>query len=610
MDEVPIATNNPVKPIKPKSDTNKKPKKKSPVLESLKNFVFMFPLACLIFYQVYLLGQSFGEFITFPPTSIITYIFIGSILLIFLVIQTLMRSILYSLGVGIFFVAGVFSSWFGSVYEPIICNLSSIVDIVQSAWSRKNIPFQLLVTGSLSGVFVAVVFIQFMASLIVKSFFEMIFGRNWGDGHWMGYLGAIALIFGLQISFNSYNKYSNDNRTKQIWKSVQLYEPMEKFITRTADSFTYNDSYVWANLGHKVKSLKISDGVAVSSLNIESPMLTKGFQEAIIPVIAANDKFIGYNESLNSIAWEISYPDMTASDVAYTNSEDKELRQLQPLTIKYIDNGRKFIAFYDYGKIGMYDMEKGKELWVNRLDQPVIHTRMFPDKYLDDISFIEYGENVIFCCQNGIVKSINVKSGVQNWEYVHTVSKIGGKAQRGIITKDGDNIAVAFKTGEIVTLGVNDGHLIYKVAKEAFNINSELVCEDSKAFFITEDGLFYEVELNGGKIVNRINGIPNKSDIYPQIFDIKNKIVAHRDKIYKIDTDKGTACVIYTCKNRVFITKPVFDGKYMFIGTQDGWIFNFHIGSESVKYVVHANGELNEDSLKLAGKKQNCLSKM
>ena len=83
MDEVPIPNNNPVF-IKPKV-TQTKPKKKSRLLETLKNFIFMFPLAMIISYQLYSLGYRFGEFITFPPTSVSSYIFIGSLLLMLLV---------------------------------------------------------------------------------------------------------------------------------------------------------------------------------------------------------------------------------------------------------------------------------------------------------------------------------------------------------------------------------------------------------------------------------------------------------------------------------------------------------------------------------------------
>ena len=123
MDEVPIPNNNPVI-IRPQiSDNKNKTKKTSRLMETFKNFIYMFPLALIISYQLFCLGHKFGEFITFPPTSVITYIFIGSILLMLLVIQIMMRSIIYSVLVGVMFTAGIFSAYFGNVYDPVMSNL-------------------------------------------------------------------------------------------------------------------------------------------------------------------------------------------------------------------------------------------------------------------------------------------------------------------------------------------------------------------------------------------------------------------------------------------------------------------------------------------------------
>lgn len=58
MDEIPIANNNPVVIKAEKPAAKAKPKKKSHLIETLKNFVFMFPLACIVFYQLYHLGYN------------------------------------------------------------------------------------------------------------------------------------------------------------------------------------------------------------------------------------------------------------------------------------------------------------------------------------------------------------------------------------------------------------------------------------------------------------------------------------------------------------------------------------------------------------------------
>ena len=605
MDEVPIPTNNPVV-IKPlKSEPKTKQKKPSRLLETFKNFVFMFPLALIISYQLFLLGHRFGEFITFPPTSVITYIFIGSILLMLLVIQILMRSIIYSVMVGVVFIAGIFSAWFGNVYEPIVSNLTSVIDIVKSAWTRKDIPFQLLVAGSMSLLVMLMALMQFTVSLFVKSFFEMIFGKNWGDGKWMGYLGAIALILGIYISFNSYHKYSSDNKEKLIWKNYQIYTPMEKFVTRTGGNITYNEDYIWVNNGSLIKAIDINNGNEVGSKKVKSSVVCKGIFKAFSPIVATNEKIVCYTNNLGTIYWDLEYPVITASNSENIKLEnDAEKETLIPLTLKFLDSGKIMLAFYDYGKIGVYDIENGKELWVQTIDQPVKVNRLLADRYLDDISYIENNNKLIIACRNGYVKSVDINTGKVDWEYQHTVAKIGGKAQRGLVSKYKEgSFIVSFKTGEIVTLSYKDGHIIHKAVNEAFVANQPVWGNERMAHFITDEGLYYKVMLDGGEIEKRLNALPNKAEFYPIAQNNEHGIYAHRENVYHVSAEEGFTSLVFSCKNRTFVTNPVFVDKTMYIGTQDGWIFCLHYGSKNVKWVGHVDGELMEDSLAISGNK-------
>ena len=614
MDEVPIPNNNPVI-FKPKKEEPKtKPKKYSRLLDTFINFIFMFPLACIISYQLYLLGYRFGEFITFPPTSVITYIFIGSILLMLLTIQIMMRSIIYSIMDGIFFLTGIFNAWFGPIYDPIVNNFSGIVEIVNSAMTRKDVPFQLLVTGGMSGIYLAVIFIQFLTSLFVKSFFEMVFGKKWGDGRWMGYVGAIALIFGIYISFNSYHKYANDNKEKLIGKYFQQYIPMEKFITRTPGNVTYNEKYVWVNNGENLVAVSLDDGKVVETVKIKSIAICKDIQKADYPVVASERKFVAYSADLSGEIWETVYPlkkDLIEKNSVASSTEKVEEKVeekaeensnedvvIKPLTLKFIGNGKYMLSIYEGGYFGLIDVNTGDELWCEKLDQPTKISKIQPNQFLDDISYLINKNKLILACQNGIVKSVDLKTGKTDWTYNHTVAKVGGKAQKGILSANGDNNFIAsFKTGEIVTLSYKDGHIIHKAVNEIFVANNPVWCNERKCNFITDEGLYYEIELEGGKIVNRINALPNKAEFYPILQNNQHCIYAHRDNLYHVTPDRTNAKLIFNSKNRTFITKPVFADKVMYIGTQDGYVYCIHYGSESVKWVGHVDGELMEDSL-------------
>lgn len=138
MDDVPIVTANPVNLIIKKQEEAPKPTRKDRIKESLKNFFMMLPLALVVTLQFFFLGKSFGSFSTFPLTTYSTYVMLGSILLVLLFAQMLMRSMIYSTLAGAALVMGIFYAWFGDFYSPMAENFRSIGLIVKSAWTRKD----------------------------------------------------------------------------------------------------------------------------------------------------------------------------------------------------------------------------------------------------------------------------------------------------------------------------------------------------------------------------------------------------------------------------------------------------------------------------------------
>ena len=61
MDDVPVATNNPVNLIIKKQEIAPKLTRKDRIKESLKNFFIMLPIVLLVVVQFFFLGKSFGE---------------------------------------------------------------------------------------------------------------------------------------------------------------------------------------------------------------------------------------------------------------------------------------------------------------------------------------------------------------------------------------------------------------------------------------------------------------------------------------------------------------------------------------------------------------------
>lgn len=598
MDEVPVANNNPVNLIIKKPEAPPRKTRIDRIKESLKNFFIMLPLALLVVAQFYFLGKSFGEFSTFPLTSITTYIFAGSILLMMFFAQMLMRSIIFSTLAGAALVGGLYAAWFGDFLAPMVANMNGISEILKSAWSRRDLPYNLLMTGAMTAVIAFVAFAQFFVSLIVKSFFEMLFGKEWGDGRALGFLGAIALLAGIQIGFYSYASMSSQSSEKVLWSRQVKYNPVEKFITRVPGSHIIGKDRIWTSEGDTLVSVDLKTGKQLETRNFKSGVVHKGFKNGDTPIFAGNDGLYGFNRELTASTWKTPYP---ASFTGLELAEDKkDLFTSLPVTTRMVDNGQKLLVIFDFGFIGVYNVADGAQLWFKQLDLQIKVNRVFPEMYLEDGHFLDAGDRLIFSCHNGLVRCLNLVTGEQLWQYQHGTPKISGKSQRAFLSENGNERVVAsFRSGEFITLALKDGQKIYTAANPAFSPSAAPWCKDLQACFLTDEGIFYQIELDGGVTVFNINTLPRRSELLPVVQSLGNGVVAHRDEVLHVDTQERKVNRIFKSENRIFVTRPVVVDKMLYIGTQDGWIYCLHIGSKHEKWRVHVSGELLEDSLEL-----------
>ncbi len=598
MDEVPIANNNPVNLIIKKPESAPRKTRIDRIKESLKNFFIMLPLALLVVAQFYFLGKSFGEFSTFPVTSLISYIFAGTIIMILLFSQMLMRSIIYSTLAGVALIAGIYTAWFGDFITPMSTNFNGISEILKSAWSRRDLPYNLLMTGIMTALVAVVAFAQFFVSLLVKSFFEMLFGKEWGDGRLLGYLGAIALLAGIQIGFYSYASMSSQANEKIVWKRMVQYEPVEKFITRVPGSCIIGKDRIWASEGNSLVSIDAVKGNRLESRDFKPAVVHKGFQHGDSPVFAGADGFYGFNSELSASNWKTPYP---ASFTGLELAEDKkDLFTNLPVTTRMLENGKKMLIVYDFGYVGVYNVADGAQLWFKQIDLQIKVNRAFPELYLEEGYFLEAGDRLVFSCHNGLVRCLHMTTGEQIWFYQHGTPKISGKSQRAFLSPNGsERVVASFRSGEFITLGLSDGRRIYTAANPSFSPASLPFCKDLQASFLTDEGIFYQIELDGGAAVFNTIALPRRSEFLPIVQSLGDGIVAQGEEIVHVDTQERKASTIFRSPKRVFITRPVVVDKILYIGTQDGWIYCLHTGSRHEKWRVHVNGELLEDSLEL-----------
>lgn len=596
MDEVPVVSANPVNTIINKPEKPNARPSSNQLLVSLKNLVYMLPLAMVILIQLFFLGKSFGTFSTLPWSSFTSFIFLASMAIILLFLQMLQRSIIYSTIGGVILLSGIFYAWFGDFHSVIFSNLQNVGTIIKSAWSRKDIPFPLLIAGIMTFSMTGIAVIQFLTSLFVKSFFESIFGKDWGDGRWVGFAGAIALLASLHISFNIYSSSASNFENRQLWQQMQKYKPVEKFLTSTPGAVMFNKSHIYTSHGGQVRSISLETGRVLEEKRIKSSVIRKGFARTETPVFFSDREMICFNAEMNLELWRSSFP-ASFTNLAISSDQVPEIDTL-PQTAFFIESGKKLLVYYNYGFIGLYDMTDGKNLWLNPVDRQTPARNIFSDDFPSSEYFIESGERLIFSCQNGFIKAISKKDGSEIWCYKHENPKFNGKPQKAFLSSQPDRVLASFKSGEMITLALENGREIYLGKNETFTFADAPGFSGLEAQFLTDDGFFYITEVDGAKVAFSVNLLPKKLDFLPVLTDLEQGVVAHRGEAFMVTGQKVKK--LLNVGNKVFATTPVFDEKMMYIGTQDGWVYCLHTGSEDLKWKIHVNGELEKDSLLIA----------
>lgn len=597
MDEVPVVNANPVNTIVKKTEKASGGKKESQIVISLKNLVYMFPLAFIVLMQIFYLGRSFGTFSTLPYSSFSTFVFVASLAVLLFFMQLLQRSIVYSTLAGIFLVSGIFYAWFGDFHNIIFSNLQNIGMIVKSAWTRKDIPFPLLMAGIMTFSMAGVAFIQFFVSLFVKSFFETIFGKEWGDGRWMAFAGTIALLAGLQLGFYFYSSSAGNPENRKQWELLQKYRPVEKFLTTTPGAVMTGKNRIFTSHNGKIRALELESGKIEREKNFITPVIRKGIVAAETPVFFSNKEIICYNNEMNLELWRTGYPASFTELIGFKEKENEI--DYVPQTAFYLNDNKHLLVYYNYGFIGLYGMADGKNLWLKSVDRQVAARNFFSEDFPGPEFFHETGDRIIFSCQNGLVKALNKADGTEVWSYSHENPKLNGKPQKAFLSPAKDKLLLSFKSGEMITLALENGQVVYRGKSDAFSFKFPPAFDGLNAQFLTDEGFFYDVEVDGGKVSFSNNLIPMRLDFLPFVADLSRGIVAHKGIVYKIEGQKIKRVI--ELDNKVFVTTPVFDEKMMYIGTQDGWIFCIHSGSQHEKFRIHINGELEQDSLAISG---------
>ncbi len=598
MEDVAIATTNPVQTVvapKPKGTGPAKPP------GTIKNFFLMMPFALIILVQAFFLGRLVGQYTTFPLFTIHSYMTVGALAALMIVVQILLRSIVYSTLFGCILVGGILYAWFGDFWHPVIQNFREVLTILESAWSKKNVPYPILMAGILSGLLGVTAILNFLCSLIVKYFFEIVFGTEWSDGRRHAYLTAIVLLLGIHFGFSAWNaRQAGGDRI--IWKAPSLYSPMEEYLIRTPSAGMFGQGFVWNYDPAEIAVLDEATGRQARTRPSGAILPAPTWSRVAQPFIAHEKGLTFFDRDLLTepmqCAWPATFPGLP--DLAKPAAGDAEAGpppQVLPILLRPDVSPDHILVMFDYGVWGAVSPKTGKFLWARPIDAPTRFNRLFLEEFLLSAYVVRIGDLLCFSCTNGRIAALKADSGDLAWEYNHSEAKYSGKGQRAYLSTGKGNLLAAYPSGSIVAINPTGGGVVHEARSVAWHPATPAAYADGDVTFLSAEGNLIRAELDGGRTKITYLVAEKRLPLMPVPFDLKAGFVAYGDTLFAVSSSTREVTPILQVPRRIFAANPVFEEPLMYIGTQDGWVICLHSRSFHEKWRVHVGGELPEDAL-------------
>ncbi|HNW35430.1 MAG TPA: PQQ-binding-like beta-propeller repeat protein, partial [Candidatus Ozemobacteraceae bacterium] len=258
------------------------------------------------------------------------------------------------------------------------------------------------------------------------------------------------------------------------------------------------------------------------------------------------------------------------------------------------------MAMFDYGYWGAISLKTGKMLWLKSIDATQRINRYFTEEFIRT-PYLAFSNNIlVFACQNARIVALKADTGEQVWEYQHKDTKYSGKGQRALLSITGDRVCAAFISGAVVTFDLSKGTKIYEARGADWHPVTAAVPVKDECSFISENGEYVRVQLDGGRVTARKMVMENRLPLMPAAIDLANGFIGYKDVLWKIDPVDGKFEKAKEYPKHLFAAGPVFDDKMLYVGTQDGWVLGMNRESSAEKWRVHVGGELTEESLIVA----------
>ncbi|HOT30210.1 MAG TPA: PQQ-binding-like beta-propeller repeat protein [Candidatus Ozemobacteraceae bacterium] len=592
MDEVVVVSQNPVKTvINPVSKPPAKPKPAG----TFMNFFLMMPLAIVVLLQAFFFGKLIGSYTSLPVFTIQSYVFLGGLGVLMLLMHFMMRSIVYTSLFGFMLAAGVFNAWFGDFWTPFINNWREILGIMKTAWSKKDIPFPILMSGGISIILVGLTLANFFVSLFVKYFFEVLFGSEWADGRKYGYSAAILLLLGIHFGFAS---FAGEAGSRILWSRPDLYAPLEEYLARIPSAAQFGAEHVWSYDTSVAKAFKGATGDLIRSKEEKAAIPAPAWTRCDQPFIPTRQGLVCYDKDFLTQTASCSWPGKLPG--LELPPEDASPDIGIPMLIRTDVAPGLVLAMFDYGYWGAVSLKTGAMLWIKGIDATQRINRYFTEEFLRS-PYVAFANNIlVFACQNARIVALKADTGDQLWEYQHKDTKYSGKGQRALLTISNDRVYAGFISGAVVTFDLAKGTKVYEARGSDWHPVTAPVPMKDECAFLSENGEYVRLQLDGGRISSRKMIMEHRLPLMPAAVDIANGYLGFKDILWKIDPADGKFEKAREFPKHIYAAGPVFEDKMMYIGTQDGWVIGMHRESYAEKWRVHVGGELTEESLVVA----------
>jgi len=274
-------------------------------------------------------------------------------------------------------------------------------------------------------------------------------------------------------------KYDEKIKIQQIWKTKigKGSEFLHLSLTPSGNS----DRIFAASYDGKVTAKKPANGQKLWDVNLKTE-LTSGpvFGEARVVVIGKNGELICLRSNDGSEVWRVNI-----------NSES--------IASPLIKDNAVMVATID-GQLRSYSIFDGAERWMVDQDMPALTLR-------GSSAPISVGNNVVAGFDNGRLLSIDIATGVVDWETM--LSPPTGKSDLerltdidGAIKSLGQDIYAAGYQSQIASIAAESGQILW--AKE-LSSNAGIALDDEYIYAVTDTGNVIGMMLKDGSEIWRKN---------------------------------------------------------------------------------------------------------